>query len=108
MYPDQYAKFTGWPTFSENFRRVSGWLHSLSRIGVGRLVYLTAVGELPSNARSEERAFWSAARHYRSLRDEFSELRTALPEAGEIESLGGKPLIVVTAGKDAADGWQPL
>ncbi len=31
MPPDQYAKFPGWPTFYENFRRVSALLPSLSR-----------------------------------------------------------------------------
>lgn len=108
MHPDQYTKLPGWPAFYEGFRRVSALMPSLSRIGVGRLVYFVAVSGLPSNARSEERAFLSTARHNRSVRDEFSELRTALTQAGELESLSGKPLIVVTADKDAADGWQPL
>lgn len=108
MHPDQYAALPGWPTFYETFRRASGLLPSLARIGVGRLTSFTVGNGLPPKERGDERAFLSTARHYRSVRDEFSQLRTALTQAGQLESLGSKPLIVVTAGKDAQDGWQPL
>jgi hypothetical protein len=83
-------------------------LPSLSRVGVGRLIYLNYAADLPTKARGEERAFWPTARHLRSLRDEFSELPTALLQAGDLKTLGDKPLVVVTAGKGAKAGWQPL
>ena len=83
------------------------WPHPLARLGLLRLVYSSAVSDLPLQARAEERAFWSTARHYRSLHDEFLELPTALTQAQALKSLGGKPLIVVTAGKDALTGWLP-
>jgi hypothetical protein len=41
------------------------------------------------------------------VRDEFLELPTALTQAQALKSLGGKPLIVVTAVKDAQTGWLP-
>jgi len=43
-----------------------------------------------------------------SLRDEFAELPIALDQAHFARSLGDKPLIVVTASRDAQPGWLPL
>lgn len=59
-------------------------------------------------ARSEERADWSMPSHYRSLRDEVLELQSALTQSQALTSLDNKPLIVVTAVKDAEEGWMPL
>jgi len=50
----------------------------------------------------------SSARAARSLRDEFAELRTSLAQARSFQSLGDRPLIVVTAERDAEAGWLPL
>jgi hypothetical protein len=60
---------------------------------------------LPTLARDQQRAFWSTPRHNRSVRDEFSELRTAMTQAQSLTSLGDRPLVVVTALKEADDGW---
>jgi hypothetical protein len=83
-------------------------LPSLSRVGLGRLIYSNAYADLPTEVRNQERALLSTSRHARSVRDEFSELPTALKQAGELKTLGDMPLIVVTADKDAETGWQPL
>ena len=50
----------------------------------------------------------STAEYYRALHDEIAQLRTSLTQAQQVTSFGDKPLIVVTAGKDAQDGWLPL
>jgi pimeloyl-ACP methyl ester carboxylesterase len=103
-----WTKLSGWSTFYSMFRRVGALMPSLYRLGVGRLVYMSAYSGLPSQARNEERAFWSTPRHAQSLRNEFAELLTALDQANRLRSIGNKPLIVVTAMKDAQDGWLPL
>ena len=108
MHPQQYARLPGYPTFYRMFRRASGVLPSLSRVGLARLVASHGSGDLPATARDQERAFWSTPRQYRSLRDEFAELPTALKQAADLTTFGDKPLIVVTAGKDAQEGWQSL
>lgn len=77
-------------TFYSRFRRVSGLLPSLARVGVGRF------------------AAHSSARHYNSLRDEFSELPTSLAQARSFQSLGDRPLVVLTASEGAQKGWLPL
>jgi pimeloyl-ACP methyl ester carboxylesterase len=82
------------PAFYAVFRRVFALLPSLARLGVGRLFYHADVGHLPANARS--------------LRDEFAELPTSLAQARSFQSLGDRPLVVVTATQDALAGWLPL
>jgi len=108
MHPEQRKRAGGWETFYQIFRRAYALSPSLYRIGVGRLINLGAVADLPTEARNEERDFLSTPRHARSVRDEFNELPTALIQAGQLKTLGDKPLIVVTADKDALAGWQPL
>ena len=105
MHPQQYTKIDGWPTFYEGFRRASAVLPSLSRLGVGRLMYGSAYSDLPARVRDEERGFMATPRGARSVRDEFSEIRTAMTQARALTTLGAKPLVVLTAEKDAEGGW---
>ena len=66
-------------------------LPSLSRLGIGRLALDTKDGSPPAQARS--------------LRDELAEMPTALAQAAEVETLGDRPLAVVTAASGAQAGW---
>jgi pimeloyl-ACP methyl ester carboxylesterase len=105
MSPEQYTAIDGWPGFYEMFRRASAVLPSLSRLGVGRVIYGSAYGDLPGLARDQERAFMATPRDARSVRDEFSEIRTTMTEAQALTTLGDRPLIVLTAEKGAQGGW---
>jgi pimeloyl-ACP methyl ester carboxylesterase len=105
MHPEQYTKIDSWPGFYEMFRRVSALIPSLSRLGLGHAMYESVYGDLPDVARDEQRAFWSTPRHSRSVRDEFSQIRTAMDQARALTSLGDRPLVVVTAKKEAEGGW---
>ena len=105
--PTAFTSLPGYPGFYSTFRKASALFPTLARFGVLRLVYSSAVSGLPPQARAEERASWSTASHNRSVRDEFLELPTALTQAQALKSLGGKPLIVVTAVKNAQTGWLP-
>ncbi|MGH3116194.1 MAG: alpha/beta fold hydrolase [Gaiellales bacterium] len=105
MHPEQYTRIASWPAFYEMFRRVSAVLPPLSRFGVGRVIYGSAYGDLPAAARDQQRAFWSTPRHGRSVRDEFSEIRTAMNQARSLATLGSRPLAVITALREAEDGW---
>jgi hypothetical protein len=105
MHPEQYTRIKSWPAFYEMFRRASAALPSLSRFGIGRALYQTSYGDLPAHARDEERAFLATPRHARSVRDEFSQIRTAMNQANSLTTLGDTPLVVVTAQKDAEGGW---
>jgi pimeloyl-ACP methyl ester carboxylesterase len=105
MHPEQYTRISGWSTFYQTFRRISAVLPPLCRFGAGRILYRDGYAGLPAQARDEQRAFWATPRHSRSLRDEFSELRTAMTQANALTSLGDRPLMVITARKDAEGGW---
>ena len=106
--PDVMTKLPGFPAFLNIYRTASALFPSLARIGVFRLADLSSFGSLPPQARDEERATQSSAELARSQHDEFAELQTALKQAQALKSLGDKPLIVVTAAKEAQDGWLPL
>jgi len=108
MHPDQYQQMASWPGFYEMFRRASAVMPSLSRLGIGRLVYGTQYGDLPEPQREQERAFLSTPRHNRSVRDEFHMIRTAMDQAAGLHSLGAVPLAVVTAASGAEADWFPM
>ena len=106
--PNVLTKLPGFPAFLNMYRTATALFPSLARIGVFRLADLSSYGSLPPQARDEERATQSSAELARSQHDEFAELQTALKQAQALKSLGDKPLIVVTAAKEAQEGWLPL
>jgi pimeloyl-ACP methyl ester carboxylesterase len=103
-----YTELPGWRTFYSMYTRGEALAPSLARVGIARIGYDIAPSDLPTEARNQQRATFSTAGYYRALHDELSELRTSLTQAQQVTSFGDKPLIVVTAGKDAQDGWLPL
>jgi pimeloyl-ACP methyl ester carboxylesterase len=105
MSPEQYTAIDGWPAFYEMYRRASAVLTPLSRLGAGHLMYDSAYGDLPALARDQERAFMATPRAARSVRDEFSQIRTTMTQAQALTTLGDRPLIVLTAGKGTQGGW---
>ncbi len=108
MHPQQATRIASYAQFYEMFRRASGVLPSLSRLGVGRLMYGTGYEGLPARSRDEERAFLATPRAARSVRDEFSVIKTAMRQAGALHTLGDRPLVVLTARKGAEPGWMTL
>ncbi len=106
--PNVLTKLPGFPAFLNTYRTATALFPSLARISVFRLADLSSYSSLPPQARDEERATQSSAELARSQHDEFAELQTTLKEAQALKSLGDKPLIVVTAAKEAQDGWLPL
>ena len=105
--PHQFS-LPAYPAFYAYFRRVSALFPSLARVGVGRLAYRSQYGGLPSEARAEQYMYWCTARHARSLRDEFAAAPLAMQQAGSLVTLGNRPLMVVTALKEALEGWGAL
>ena len=105
--PHQFT-LPAYPTFYEGYRRVSALFPSLARFAVGRLAYRSEYGGLPSEARAEQYMFWCTARHARSLRDEWAAAPLAMRQADSLVTLSNRPLMVVTALKDAQEGWAAL
>ena len=106
--PEVFESLPIFPMFYTVFRRVSALLPSLARLGLGRALYHAGFDGLPAQARDMQRFTYSSARAARSLRDEFAELPTSLAQARSLQNLGDRPLVVVTAERDAEAGWLPL
>ena len=97
-YPDEVAgmvlldaqpvealtRLPNYPSFYRGARTISALLPSLARLGVSNVDLA------------------------RSVRDEWTELPTALQQGAALTSLGDRPLIVVTAVAGAQTGWLPL
>jgi pimeloyl-ACP methyl ester carboxylesterase len=105
---EAFEGLPSYPGFYNLFRRASALLPSIARLGVGRLVSHAQFGSLPAHAREMQRFNYASARVYRSVRDEFAELPTSLAQARSFQNLGDRPLVVVTAARDAVAGWLPL
>jgi pimeloyl-ACP methyl ester carboxylesterase len=94
-----------YPSFYSMFRRVFALFPSLARAGIGRLTLGTGYATLPPAARDQARAFASSPRELRANRDEFLELPTVYDQAKALESLGAKPLVVLSADRGVQRGW---
>jgi pimeloyl-ACP methyl ester carboxylesterase len=104
---EAFEGLPAYPAFYDRFRRIFAVLPTLARLGVGRLV-VRPDATLPQPARDIQRLHHVSPRLYRSLRDEFAALPTSLAQARAFQNVGDRPLIVVTAGRDALAGWLPL
>lgn len=107
-HPGMFTRLATYPPTYEIYRRVSATFPILARLGVGRVAYRANFDSLPAPAQGEERALWSTARLARSQRDEWAMVRVVMDQAGALQSLGDRPLIVVTAVRESQDGWLPL
>jgi len=103
--PEQFTALPDYSRFYSTYRRVSGALPTLARLGVGRVAAVTQFTGLPARARSQEQAFAATARDFRGMNDEWSQLPTAFRQAKALTTLGAKPLVVLTAGRGQDRGW---
>lgn len=55
-----------------------------------------------------QRLHHAPPRLYRGLRDEVVHPPTSPAQAGAVQNLGDRPLVVVTSARDALAGWLPL
>jgi pimeloyl-ACP methyl ester carboxylesterase len=105
--PDPFTSLPDYPAFYASTPTLYGILPSVARLGVLRLAYGSAFGDLPAAARDEERGDQASVRLQVSARDEIAQLRASLQEARALTSLGARPLVVVTAVLEAPGGWVP-
>jgi pimeloyl-ACP methyl ester carboxylesterase len=89
---DAFSALPDYPAFYDTYRRVATLSPSLARVGLlGPLIGLTADQATPAAARGG--------------RDEIIALPAALRQAQAFESLGDRPLVVVSAGSGEQTGW---
>ena len=107
-HPEMFTRLSSYPKFYDAYRRVSALFPTLARLGIGRIAYRSSFDDLPAAVRGEQLALWSTPALARSQRDEWAEAPVAMKEAGELRTIGARPLIVVTAVREAQAGWMPL
>lgn len=105
---DAFTRLPDYPTFYAIFSPVTKLLPYLAQVGIGRLFAFSAQTGLPQAANEGEIASVVTVHQYRAQRDEFAGIPAALTQAQALQSLGNKPLIVVSAPTDAQKGWLVL
>ena len=103
--PDQFTVLPDYAGFYSIFSRVSALLPSLARLGAGQLLSSSVGSTLPEPAASQARAFATSPRDLRSQRDELSTHHDVFRQAQALTTLGGKPLVVLTATVGQQSGW---
>lgn len=88
-------------------KRVSALLSATARLGVGRLIVQASSSDLPLSYRDEANASAATAKEMAAFIDEYAVAGRSASEAGELTTLGGKPLIVLTAEQGNSPGWMP-
>lgn len=96
-YPGQYAAM----------RRGLAVLPTLNRFGIGRLLWAASPSHLDDPAAGEVASLSASAHAARSGRDELSMLPEVFAQAQALTTLGGRPLVVLTASEshDGTEGW---
>ena len=91
---------------SDSFlKHVSALLSATARLGLGRLVAGASPSHLPPPYADEARASAATAKEMAAFIDEYAVAGRSASEAGELTTLGGKPLIVLTAERGNSPGW---
>jgi pimeloyl-ACP methyl ester carboxylesterase len=85
--------------------RIAALLPAVAHFGVARLYGQFSYGTLPPRSRDEARARSATASDIASFLNEFREGSMAVHQAASLVDFAGKPLIVVTAGREHDDAW---
>jgi pimeloyl-ACP methyl ester carboxylesterase len=86
-------------------KHLSSLVATTSRLGVGRLIADTGFSDLPPRYRDDARTTAATGKEMGGFLDEFGVANRSEAEAGELRSLGAKPLIVLTADRENSKGW---
>lgn len=105
---EAFTRLPDYPAFYAVLRPVTKLLPYLAQVGIGRLLFSSSQTGLPEAANAGESASLATVHHYRAQRDEVAGIPAALTQAQSLQSLGDKPLIVVTAPLGAQKGWLAL
>jgi hypothetical protein len=110
MSPHEFTDLPGFAGEQSLMRRGLGVLPSLARLGAAQVMPESVWSSLPEPEASQVQAFASSPRGMRTMRDEQSMYPTVFEQAQALTSLGGTPLVVVTATEsiDKHQEWTEL
>ncbi|MFN8443166.1 MAG: alpha/beta fold hydrolase [Caldilineaceae bacterium] len=105
---EAFTRLPDFPAFYAVLRPVTKLLPYLAQVGLGRLLAFVSQTGLPEAANEGELAAAATVHQYRAQRDEVEGMPAALTQAQALQSLGNKPLLVVTAPLEQQEGWLDL
>lgn len=103
--PHTTAVTTPEPDSYSVVKHFSALVSTTARLGLGRLIAAADFGDLPAPYRDEARASAATAQEMASFIDEFAVANRSESQAGQLTTLDGKPLFVLTAERGNARGW---
>src|SRR3954447_6327393 len=105
--PEQFTALPDYPSDYTMIQRTYGILPTVARLGIGRLFSTDAFSSLPQPAAGQVRAWGTSSRGLENARDDSSTYRVSFQQAQALQTLDGKPLVVLTASGSIADtaGW---
>jgi pimeloyl-ACP methyl ester carboxylesterase len=107
-HPEQFTRSSEGRAMYERARRLTSMVPLPARLGLIRLFdVFPAHPGLPPHQRTQVKAFNSSTRHLVTTTEEFSDTPETSAQVRSTESLGDKPLAVVSAGEQPP-GWLEL
>ena len=86
-------------------KHLSSLVATTSRLGVGRFIANTSFSDLPPKYRDDARTTAATGKEMGGFLDEFGVANRSEAEAGQLRTLGAKPLVVLTASRGNSPGW---
>lgn len=86
-------------------KRVSALLSTTARVGLPRLLTGMSPSDLPQQSQAELQATASTPEEVAGVIEEYAVAGRSTRAAGQLTSLDGKPLVVLTADLGTAPGW---
>jgi pimeloyl-ACP methyl ester carboxylesterase len=86
-------------------RHLAALVATTSRLGVGRFIADNDFAYLPAKYRDDARTTAATGKEMGGFLDEFAVANRSEAEAGQLHSLSGKPLVVLTAARGNSKGW---
>lgn len=105
---DAFTRLPDYPAFYAVLSPVTKLLPYVAQVGITRLLAFSSQTGLPQAENEGESTAAATVHQYRAQRDEVAGIPAALTQAQSLQSLGNKPLIVVSAPMDAQTGWLAL
>jgi pimeloyl-ACP methyl ester carboxylesterase len=109
-HPDQKTLSPETKAEQEGFVRLFKWVPLLTHLGIVRITGLatTMNAQLPEAERPAAAAFFNAANQHTTMLAEMAAWESTAAQARALNTLGNKPLLVVSAGEDSSPDWATL
>jgi pimeloyl-ACP methyl ester carboxylesterase len=103
-HPEQFSRSSEGRAMYEQTRRMGAFVPWLARLGVIRLTnFYPAHPDLPAQQRAQIEAFNSSTQQVVTTVEEFSATPQTSAQVRSAQSLGDKPLAVISAGQQSSD-----